>query len=418
MKKVDVDKLQSHELNQKIYGDEEISQDFLDSIDEFGILVPLKVKPDNTIISGHRRWKGAKKLGLDKVPVETITFSSKLAEREAILTYNKQRDKTYSQKMKEAGEWEDIEEEKAKERQEKLGKSHGKDPSGQLSQRGRSKDKIAQKVKMGSGRTYDRAKTVWDEAKKGDEVAKKQVEKIDKGKESIHGAYKKIKNKERTEKIKSNKKDNVRKFKTKNFNDIHSLYDEEFQNVDIDNNSIDHIITDPPYGQDFFNLWEDLATFADNKLKENGFLITYAGNIHIPKYHQFLGQKLDYYWTLALIHNGPNQRISYTAVQSGYKPILVYQKPPMNKPKTDVSDIVQGSGREKDHHKWQQGLDELSQIIKDFTEPNDLICDPMAGSGTTIIASIKNNRRAMGIEKQDKHFQAMKDRLMEYKKSE
>jgi len=205
MKKVDVDKLQSHELNQKIYGDEEISQNFLDSIDEFGILVPLKVKPDNTIISGHRRWKGAKKLGLDKIPVETITFSSELAEREAILTYNKQRDKTYSQKMKEAEEWKDIEKGKAEERQDQTKKLE-RNEKGQLEpskenfpeqEEGQSRDKIAEKVKIGSGRTYDKAKKVWDEAKKGDEKAKKQVEKIDNDEESIHGAYKKIKSKEK-----------------------------------------------------------------------------------------------------------------------------------------------------------------------------------------------------------------------------
>lgn len=197
MKKIAVDKLKQHKLNKKIHGDEEISQDFLDSIDTFGILTPLKVKPDNTIISGHRRWKVAKRLNLEEVPTEIITFSSKLEEKKAILAYNnKQRKITFSEKMETGKELEDIEREKAKKRQKELANSHGKDPDRNFPKRGQSRSKVAQKIGIGSGETYRKAKKIWTEKKEGSQKVEELVKKLDEGKETIYGAYKKIKNKE------------------------------------------------------------------------------------------------------------------------------------------------------------------------------------------------------------------------------
>lgn len=39
------------------------------SIKEFGFKVPIIIDKDNTIVTGHTRWKAAKELGLEEVPV-------------------------------------------------------------------------------------------------------------------------------------------------------------------------------------------------------------------------------------------------------------------------------------------------------------------------------------------------------------
>jgi len=98
--------LKPHPVNRKLYGAETISQDFIDSIKENGILEPLVIKRDGTIISGHRRWLTAKALNMESVPVRVLEFENELDEREAIITFNKQREKTFSQKMAEAEELE------------------------------------------------------------------------------------------------------------------------------------------------------------------------------------------------------------------------------------------------------------------------------------------------------------------------
>src|SRR5690606_18522413 len=68
------------------------------------------------------------------------------------------------------------------------------EPSGNISlgSKGQSRDKVAAAVGLGSGRTYETAKKVWEAAKKGDETAKKLVEELDSGKTTVHAAYKAV----------------------------------------------------------------------------------------------------------------------------------------------------------------------------------------------------------------------------------
>ena len=193
--------LKPHPVNQKLYGAETIPQDFIDSIKEKGILEPLVIKRDGTIISGHRRWLTAKALNMESVPVRVLEFENELDEREAIITFNKQREKTFSQKMAEAEELEAIERERARERQREAGVANLPTvSSGNVSltheDKGQTRDKVAEAVGIGSGRTYDKASKVWEAAKEGNEVAQDLVRKLDKGEVSIHKAYKDIRRQE------------------------------------------------------------------------------------------------------------------------------------------------------------------------------------------------------------------------------
>jgi type I restriction enzyme M protein len=43
--------------------------------------------------------------------------------------------------------------------------------------------------------------------------------------------------------------------------------------------------------------------------------------------------------------------------------------------------------------------------------PDDVILDPFLGSGTTAIAALQNNRRAIGIEVDEKYCQLAVERL-------
>jgi N6-adenosine-specific RNA methylase IME4 len=193
--------LRPHKLNEKLYGCEELPGSFVESVRAKGILVPLAVKPDGTIISGHRRWQAAKSLGMATVPVQVVEYKSDLDEREAIIDFNRQREKTFSQQMAEGEELEVIESERAKERQIVQLKRGDKSPVKETfpeREQGQTRDKVAAKIGIGSGKQYEKAKKVWQEAKEGNEEAIKLVDSIDKGQATVHSAYKKINQKKET----------------------------------------------------------------------------------------------------------------------------------------------------------------------------------------------------------------------------
>jgi site-specific DNA-methyltransferase (adenine-specific) len=53
----------------------------------------------------------------------------------------------------------------------------------------------------------------------------------------------------------------------------------------------------------------------------------------------------------------------------------------------------------------------MSEIIADFTNPGELICDPFMGSGTTGVAAVMAGRRFIGIEQNPAYFDLAVKRL-------
>lgn len=184
---------------------------------------------------------------------------------------------------------------------------------------------------------------------------------------------------------------------------------EQFQD-----NSIDLILTDPPYGKEYSGCWETLTEFAARTLKPNCFLVTYSGQFYLPQVLSTLSKKLTYYWTIMVYHSGNAQLINAKNLFCKWKPILIFSK---GETKLDdnhrLDDVIKGSGREKDFHQWQQGLSELFPLIRSFSDENDLIIDPFAGSGTTLLASLMCQRQAKGIEKEQDNIGAFLRRKKE-----
>jgi 16S rRNA G966 N2-methylase RsmD len=180
---------------------------------------------------------------------------------------------------------------------------------------------------------------------------------------------------------------------------------------EIEDESVDHIITDPPYPEEFLDLWSQLSEVAARVLRPGGFCITYSGKMHLPEVIKRLSEHLSYYWQMILVHTGPPAGVHPVKVNTGYKPILVFYKPPINPQSEYISDIIMGTGREKDDHEWQQAEGEIKIILERLTKPNDLILDPFAGSGTTIIGCLKNKRRCIGMEKDEETREKAKIRI-------
>lgn len=53
----------------------------------------------------------------------------------------------------------------------------------------------------------------------------------------------------------------------------------------------------------------------------------------------------------------------------------------------------------------------MAEIIADFTNQGQTICDPFAGSGTTGVAAVQMGRKFIGIEKNPRYFDIMCERI-------
>ena len=69
------------------------------------------------------------------------------------------------------------------------------------------------------------------------------------------------------------------------------------------------------------------------------------------------------------------------------------------------------STSDPNEHPTQKPLALMEKLIRDFTDPGDLILDPFAGSGTTGVAAIRLGRRFIGWEKDPKYHSIAIKRL-------
>ena len=79
MDKIKVQLLREHPRNKEFFDDIEGERwkDFVESIKTSGIIVPLVVTRDYTVVSGNQRLRAAKELGLEEVPCEVKTYEEK-----------------------------------------------------------------------------------------------------------------------------------------------------------------------------------------------------------------------------------------------------------------------------------------------------------------------------------------------------
>jgi DNA modification methylase len=69
------------------------------------------------------------------------------------------------------------------------------------------------------------------------------------------------------------------------------------------------------------------------------------------------------------------------------------------------------------YHPTEKNHKLLEELILDNTSDGDLVVDTCAGSGSTGIVSIKNNRQFIGIELDEKYFEIAKERIKKSKRT-
>ncbi len=374
---------------------------------EEGIREPI-ITWNGYIIDGHNRFSIAQRFDLEYKTTSKHFASEENVKEWMILNQFGRRNLSNYQRSVLALELEEVFSKKAKENIVIENKNRSTDSA-----------KLPKRVSVDTRKELSKVAQVGERTlgmvKKIQEKAPEEVKaKLATGEVSINAAYKEIKKEEKKEEKIQERKKLAEEGAKKEIEIDFRLGDFEEVFADLPDGSIDCIITDPPYPYEFIEVWTKLSRFAKRVLKPNGYCIAYSGQMYLPEVMQRMSENLTYYWTFTLIHTGSRQLINGRNLFCGWKPILIFQNN-FSKLKTPFDDFIQGTGSEKNHHKWQQAEVELNHIIDNFTNVGDTILEPFAGGGTTIMAALKNNRNIKAAEINEESFNISKKRIADAK---
>ena len=180
---------------------------------------------------------------------------------------------------------------------------------------------------------------------------------------------------------------------------------------EIENASVDFIITDPPYSKKYLPLYSDLSRLASRVLKQGGSLIVMTGDSYLPDVMTRLSENMNYYWTLPYLTPGGGSPLLYQKrVNTFWKPVLWYVK---GEYKGDyVGDILKSPESDKRFHEWGQSLGGMIDIIERFSNPNDVILDPFLGGGTTGVSAVIRGRKFIGVDIKQENIDISRKRIL------
>lgn len=179
---------------------------------------------------------------------------------------------------------------------------------------------------------------------------------------------------------------------------------------EIPDNSIDLIITDPPYLKEFIPVYSVLAQEAKRLLKDGSYCFAYCGCQFLPEVLNSFNSQLDWFWLFEIKHNGGHPRMWNKRLMVGNKPVICYTK---GKPKVLkwMSTLHQSETADKQYHIWGQSLDFPVKIIDCLTTKNSLILDPFMGGGTVGVAAKMLGRNFIGFEIDSEQCKIANDRI-------
>lgn len=218
------------------------------------------------------------------------------------------------------------------------------------------------------------------------------------------------------------------------------IYNEDFLENDLEDESIDLIVTDPPYEVQMGGSGE-----ATNLRNPSGVIkkgsqqlfeeIGVMPNEYMDEFYRLLKPETHCY---VMTNNLNLERTLREARKTGFgfhnqliwkkqnatpnrwymqncEYILMFFKPPgtryiNNCSEKQLFEIPQAIGDDK-HHPTEKPVELFDRLINNSSKEGELVLDPFMGSGSSAVSAFKNNRRYIGFEIDEKYYKVAEKRM-------
>ena len=237
------------------------------------------------------------------------------------------------------------------------------------------------------------------------------------------------------------------------------IYDDVLTTSLVEDNSVDLVVTSPPYNVDIqYNSHKDDVSYMDylefskkwmarcfEWLKEDG---RFCLNVPLDKNkggQQSVGADLTtiakevgfhYHSTIVWNEGNISRRTAWGSWKSASAPyviapveliVVLYKEKWKKTSGSKISDIERnefmdwtnglwtfnGESKKRIGHPAPFPVELPRRCVKLFSYVNDVVLDPFSGSGTTLIAAVSNNRRGIGIDVDAKYCELACKRILE-----
>ena len=188
-------------------------------------------------------------------------------------------------------------------------------------------------------------------------------------------------------------------------------------------NSVDIIITDPPYNanygfendnlsdDDFYNFTKDWVRESE-RISKKGIIFVVDTKYVLPFYRI---PNIKYHHTYTHFKNN-----AMRGMQGGFAnktEIICFTNNKPNKVDEFPNDVWIIPIKSQDiDHPTPKPVKLMNIIIKKMTKENDIILDPFIGSGTTAVSALSLNRRFIGYELKEKYYNVAIKRIGKFDK--
>lgn len=198
-----------------------------------------------------------------------------------------------------------------------------------------------------------------------------------------------------------------------------AVYCCDFRKLNLESESVDWIITDPPYPKEFVPLLDDMAKLAFKWLKPGGSLLCMIGESYLPDAFATISKHLGYHWTLAyLTPGGQSVQIFPRKVNNFWKPVLWFVKG--NYEGEWIGDVVtsETNDNDKNHHHWGQSESGMLDLMNRFVKRSQTVVDPFLGGGTTGVVAVHLGCSFFGCDIDKKCVESARERITKETKNE